>query len=149
MKQLLDIAWILVKILSFGGLAVALAGVGVFGWNFVRQNAIAGQSEGDQVPPESWRGRGARMGLAILMAAPGCKLPPCCWRRFCRDGPDRKGPKPKLPVYVRHFEFRGVRREAAAISLRVAGRTRPCCSRYPHRSAQQMLWASPDRDGAA
>ena len=71
MKQLLDIAWILVKILSFGGLALLLAGVGVFGWHFVRLNAIAGRGEGDQVPPESWRGRGARMGLTILAGGAG------------------------------------------------------------------------------
>ena len=74
MKQLLDIAWILVKILSFGGLALVLAGVGVFGWHFVRLNAIAGRSEGNQVPPESWRGRGARMGLAILAGGAGVQI---------------------------------------------------------------------------
>jgi hypothetical protein len=74
MKQLLDIAWILVKILSFGGLALLLAGVGVFGWHFVRLNAIAGRGEGDQVPPESWRGRGARMGLTILVGGAGVQI---------------------------------------------------------------------------
>ncbi len=74
MKQLLDIAWILVKILSFGGLALLLAGVGVFGWHFVRLNAIAGRGEGDQVPPESWRGRGARMGLTILAGRAGVQI---------------------------------------------------------------------------
>lgn len=74
MTQLLDIAWILVKILSFGGLALVLAGVGVFGWHFVRLNAAAGRSEGDQVPPESWRGRGARMGLTIVAGGAGVQI---------------------------------------------------------------------------
>jgi hypothetical protein len=74
MKQLLDIAWILVKILAFGGLGVALTGVAVFGWHFVRHNAIAGQGEGNQVPPESWRGPGARFGLVILAAGAGLQI---------------------------------------------------------------------------
>jgi hypothetical protein len=74
MKQLLDIAWILVKTLSFGGLAVALAGVGVFGWHFVRSNAIAGRGEGDHIPAESWRGSGARLGMMIVAAGAGLQI---------------------------------------------------------------------------
>jgi hypothetical protein len=64
----LDAAWILTKILSYGGLAIMLAGVGVFGWNFIRINAAAGRSERTDVPPESWRGPGAKRGYQIVLA---------------------------------------------------------------------------------
>ena len=74
MISLLDAAWILVKILSYGGLAMALAGVGVFGWHFVHHNAVAAQGEDNRVPAESWRGRGARLGLMILAGGVGLQL---------------------------------------------------------------------------
>jgi len=66
--MLLSAAWVLQKALSLGGLAVALAGVATFGWHFVRINAAAAQGDTSEIPPESWRGAGARCGLSILVA---------------------------------------------------------------------------------
>ena len=64
----LSAAWVLQKALSFGGLAVALAGVATFGWHFVRINAAAARGDTSEIPPELWRGAGARFGLSILAA---------------------------------------------------------------------------------
>ena len=66
MAYFLDGAWMLVKTLSFGGFAVALAGVAVFGWYFVRINAQAVHNDTGAIPPEAWRGEGAIFGLKIL-----------------------------------------------------------------------------------
>ena len=66
MIHLIAAAWLLQKTLNVAGLAVALAGVATFGWHFVRINALAAQGETDEIPPESWRGRGAKFGLLIL-----------------------------------------------------------------------------------
>jgi len=66
MTLLLDAAWILYKILSFSGLALALAGVGIFGWHFVRLNARAAREDSGKIPAQSWRGGGARLGLHVL-----------------------------------------------------------------------------------
>jgi hypothetical protein len=66
--MLLDTAWLLQKILSLGGLAAALAGVAVFGWHFVRINALAARGDTEEIPASSWRGIGARYGLTILAA---------------------------------------------------------------------------------
>jgi hypothetical protein len=63
----LDAAWIFTKIFSYGGLATILAGVGVFGWHFVQINAAAGRSERNDIPPESWRGQGAKRGYQIML----------------------------------------------------------------------------------
>lgn len=68
MTQLLAAAWLLQKTLSFAGLAAALAGVATFGWHFVRINALAAQGETGDIPPESWRGTGAKYGLSIFAA---------------------------------------------------------------------------------
>jgi hypothetical protein len=66
--MLLSAAWLLQKFMSFGGLAAALAGVATFGWHFCRINAVAAQGDSSQIPPESWRGPGARAGMAIFAA---------------------------------------------------------------------------------
>lgn len=66
MTTVLGAAWTLVNILNYGGLLIALAGVAVFGWNFVRLNAAAGQGDGGAVPRDSWRGRRARLGYKIV-----------------------------------------------------------------------------------
>ena len=58
--------WHLQKIMSIGGLWTALAGVTIFGWHFVRLNALAAQGDGDEIPSASWRGRGATSGIAIF-----------------------------------------------------------------------------------
>jgi len=56
------------KALSIGGLLVALAGVATFRWYFCRINALAAQGDTSKIPPESWRGVGARYGLSIFAA---------------------------------------------------------------------------------
>ncbi len=66
MMQFLNFAWALVGVLKFGGLAVALIGVAVFGWHFVRGNAHAAQDNSDKVPSSSWRGPGPVFGAKIL-----------------------------------------------------------------------------------
>ena len=67
MTYLLDGAWILVKVLSYGSLAVGLIGVAIFGWYFVGINARAAQSESTEIPKESWKGKGAKLGLRLLV----------------------------------------------------------------------------------
>ena len=74
MTFLHDGAWILVKTLSYGGLAVALLGVAIFGWHFVRINARAGRGDTNEVPRESWRGRGATLGLKVLLTGAGMQV---------------------------------------------------------------------------
>jgi hypothetical protein len=74
MTHFLDAARLLQKTLSLGGLAVALAGVATFGWYFIRINALAAEDETNQIPPESWRGRGAKFGLLILVSGIGLAL---------------------------------------------------------------------------
>jgi hypothetical protein len=64
--MLLSAAWLFWKILSVGSLVVALSGVAVFGWHFVRINAQAGRKDAGEIPRESWRGKGAMLGLKIL-----------------------------------------------------------------------------------
>jgi hypothetical protein len=66
MEFLLDAAWMLAKALSFAGLVIALSGVGVFGWHFVRANAAAAKVEGQENQAVAWGGQGARTGLMIL-----------------------------------------------------------------------------------
>jgi hypothetical protein len=64
--ELLHVAWILDKVLSYGGLAVALAGVAIFGWHFVLINARAARAELDKIPGTAWRGKGAKLGFRLL-----------------------------------------------------------------------------------
>ncbi len=66
--MLLSAAWLLQKIMSLGGLAAALAGVATFGWHFCRINAVAARGETSEIPPESWRGTGAKIGMTIFAA---------------------------------------------------------------------------------
>jgi hypothetical protein len=66
MRFVLDIAWTLVGVLKFGSLAVVLAGVALFGWNFVGINARAAQTARADVPAESWRGPGAINGFKLM-----------------------------------------------------------------------------------
>jgi len=68
MTQLLTIAWLLQKGLSFAGLIFALAGVAVFGWHFVRINAAAARGETSDIPTESWRGTRAKQGATLFAA---------------------------------------------------------------------------------
>jgi hypothetical protein len=62
----LNFAWTFVGVLKFGGLVVALIGVAVFGWYFVRGNAQAARDDSNKVPSSSWRGPGPIFGAKIL-----------------------------------------------------------------------------------
>jgi hypothetical protein len=66
MALFLNFVWTFVGMLKFGGLAVALIGVAVFGWYFVRGNAQAARDDPDKVPSSSWRGPGPIFGTKIL-----------------------------------------------------------------------------------
>ncbi len=50
------------------GLAFALAGLSIFGWYFVSLNAQAAREDSGAIPPESWRGPGARLGSWVFAA---------------------------------------------------------------------------------
>jgi hypothetical protein len=65
---MLDAGWLLQRTLSLGGLVLALAGVAIFGWHFIRLNAQAARSDSGAIPTESWRGPGARFGYSIFAA---------------------------------------------------------------------------------
>ena len=66
MNNILDVAWSLSAILKFGGIAVALAGVAIFGWYFVRANARAARNESEEGASVAWGGAGAKIGIKIL-----------------------------------------------------------------------------------
>lgn len=70
--MVLDAAWVLIRYLSWGGLAAALAGVVVFGRHFIRINAAAAQGDNAKVPSSSWRGQRAQ--FAYLMVAIGAGM---------------------------------------------------------------------------
>jgi hypothetical protein len=65
--MLLDVAWLLVRTLNWGGLVVAWAGVTIFGWYFVRNNAAAAQGETNDIPRSSWRGPRAKLGFRLVV----------------------------------------------------------------------------------
>ncbi len=65
MKTLLDIAWMFCGLLKYGGLAVALGGVVIFGWHFVRANARAARQTVDE-NTVAWGGPGAMLGVKVL-----------------------------------------------------------------------------------
>ncbi len=66
MALFLDLAWLIVGVLKFGGLALALIGIAVFGWYFVRGNDRAARDGAGGVPSSSWRGPGPILGAKIL-----------------------------------------------------------------------------------
>ncbi len=66
MALFLNLAWLSVGVLKFGGLALALIGVAVFGWYFVRGNARAARDGTGKVPISSWRGPGPMLGAKML-----------------------------------------------------------------------------------
>lgn len=74
MPYMIAFGWLLVKILSYGGLAISIIGVMVFGWYFVTINGRAARGEKSQVPSESWRGPGAILGYKILAIGAASQL---------------------------------------------------------------------------
>ncbi|HEY4275382.1 MAG TPA: hypothetical protein VGM68_07865 [Rhizomicrobium sp.] len=66
MSVVLSLAWMVVALLRYSSLIAALAGVVVFGKNFIGLNARAAQADSAEIPVESWRGPGAVMGAKLL-----------------------------------------------------------------------------------
>ena len=66
MNNILDAAWLLSAILKYGGIVVALGGVAIFGWYFVRANAREARKENEEEASVSWGGAGGRSGLKVL-----------------------------------------------------------------------------------
>ena len=97
MTLFLNFAWTFVGVLKFGGLAVALIGVAVFGWYFVRGNARAARDNADKIPSSSCR---------------------YCWQWRCLAG-CRKRPRP-LRAPNRHSMVSGCAKSA---DYRQPGRT--------------------------
>jgi hypothetical protein len=62
----IEALWILVRVLTWGALAVALVGVVIFGLHFVRINAAAARRERNDIPASSWRGPRAKRGFVLI-----------------------------------------------------------------------------------
>ncbi len=67
MIYILTAAWVLVAALKWSGLAIALAGVSIFGWYFIRANARAARKDSADVTVVAWGGAAARSGIKILV----------------------------------------------------------------------------------
>jgi len=72
-RTLLDAGWMISSFLKYGGLAVALGGVAIFGWYFVGANARAAQRDGDQ-NSVAWGGAGAMLGIKVLAVGVAVQL---------------------------------------------------------------------------
>jgi hypothetical protein len=66
MNNILDAAWLLPSILKYAGIIVALGGVAIFGWYFVRANARAAREEDAEGGSVAWGGAGAKTGIKVL-----------------------------------------------------------------------------------
>jgi hypothetical protein len=67
MGILLDAAWLVVAVFKYGSIIVALTGVAIFGFYFVRDNARAARRGENAVPAAAWRGDGPRLGAWLLV----------------------------------------------------------------------------------
>ena len=79
-------AWILTEALSYGGLAVALAGVAIFGWYYVLINARAARVDMNKIPGKSWHGKGAKFGLWTLAVGLAMQLASFIVAAILRNG---------------------------------------------------------------
>lgn len=70
-RPILNLIWTLTGFLKFTGLALALGGVAMFGWYFVRANARAARKDD---APVAWGGAGAMNGVKILGLGLGVQL---------------------------------------------------------------------------
>jgi hypothetical protein len=79
----LHLAWLLMTVLRYAGVAIVFAGVGLFGIYFIGGNARATDGA---VPASSWLGRGPRK--AMWIAAFGALMLLCAFaiRSFLPDG---------------------------------------------------------------
>jgi hypothetical protein len=64
MNLVLHLAWLLMTLLRFAGVAVLFAGVALFGIYFIGGNARASNGK---VPPSSWMGTGPKKGIRIVL----------------------------------------------------------------------------------
>jgi hypothetical protein len=71
MTHLLNGAWRLTETLNFGGIAVAILAVGLFGWTFIKLNAVAARGDSGSVPSASWRGKPALIAITMLACGIG------------------------------------------------------------------------------
>jgi hypothetical protein len=65
-RTILNLAWIFCGTLKFGGLAVALGGVAMFGWYFVKANARSARRDAGEDARVAWGGKGAMTGAKVL-----------------------------------------------------------------------------------
>ena len=68
MTIFLNVAWSLVTIFKYSSIALALAGVGIFGFYFVRENARSARHGENALPTAAWRGEGPKFGAWVLAA---------------------------------------------------------------------------------
>lgn len=66
MQLLFFAASFLSTLLKFCGVLVAVFGVGLFGFHFIRENARAARRGESAVPADAWRGAGPRKGARLL-----------------------------------------------------------------------------------
>jgi hypothetical protein len=64
MNLVLHLAWLLMTLLRFAGVAVIFAGVALFGIYFIGGNA---RTRDGKVPPSSWMGPGPKKGVRIFI----------------------------------------------------------------------------------
>ena len=64
--MLFYLASTLATLLKFSGAAVAVGGVGYFGFHFIAENGRSAQRGESAVPAKAWQGAGARKGLRII-----------------------------------------------------------------------------------
>ena len=74
MDHIIDGVWGLTEALNFGGVAVAVVGVGIFGWTFVKLNALAARGESSSIPSASWRGRPSLVAATVLACGVGMQV---------------------------------------------------------------------------
>lgn len=71
MTYIIDGAWRLTVVLNFGGIAIAIVAVGIFGWTFIKLNAVAARGDSGSVPSASWRGKPALLAVTLLACGIG------------------------------------------------------------------------------
>ena len=64
--MLFYVAALLSTLLKFAGVAIAVIGVGYFGFHFIGENARSAQRGESAVPVKAWQGAGAKRGFSIV-----------------------------------------------------------------------------------